>query len=149
MTKYYWLLLPLSFSLIACVGNKAVPNKIFSNAQVQYEAKEAHKIKNRREMEMPSYFLEIEYQPSQSNLNAVQISKISSLFQKLIYPDEYKLYVSFGASDENHDMADTGLLVKRANDIKKRYAGKVKSIQIAYLKNQKPNSVYLRLLNCQ
>ena len=43
-------------------------------------------------------------------------------------------------------MANIALVLKRGQFIKKQYAHKVKSIQIAYLKNQKEDTAHFRLI---
>jgi hypothetical protein len=140
------LLVVVVVTLSGCAYHPLKSSKIFSNAQVQYQARERKNTAKRRNMEMPSYFLELDYAPGQIALNKTQIHKINSVFKKLIYPEEYKLYVSFGSGSDKNQLANLSPIFKRAQDIKRKYENKVGSIQIAYLKNQRPNCIYLRLL---
>ena len=133
-------------SLSGCSIQQTPSNRVFSNAQVQYQAKDRKNLTQKRNMEMPSYFLELDYEPGQIALNKAQINKINSVFKKLIYPEEYKLYVSFGSNGDTNQLANLSPVFKRAQDIKKRYGKKVASIQSAYLKNQRPNCIYLRFM---
>lgn len=128
-------------------GQTISSDKVFSNAQIQYQAREEKKaLSNKRAMEMPSYFLDLEYEPSQITLNKTQVHKIDSMLRKIVYPEEYKLYISFGVGDDESQLGDLALIYKRARDIKQQCSKKIKNIKIAYLKNQKSDSVYLRLL---
>jgi len=128
-----------------CVNQTDNTAKVFTNAQIQYQSQEPHSIIRKRDMAMPSYFFVIDYEPSQITLNKMQEKRMEAVFKKLIYPEEYKLYVSFGA-DKNDKLANLGPVLKRAQDIRRKYTGKLKSIQIAYIKNQKPDSAYFRLI---
>ena len=96
---------------------------------------------------MPSYFIDLNYDPTQTQLNPTQINKVEHIFKKLIYPEEYTLYASFGANTEGEQITNLGPVFKRAQDLKTRYSKRVKKIKIVFLKNQKPNCVYLRLLS--
>ena len=145
MKKYLGLGL-LLLGISSCMDQKVSSDKVFSNAQILYQDREENPGSKRSALEMPSYFLEMEYDAKQTKLNPTQIKKIEKLFTKLIYPEEYKLYVSFGARTKGSQMADLSKVFKRAQDIKVRYGKRVKQLKIVYLKNQKPNCVYLRLL---
>ena len=127
--------------LSGCVSHPPSAAHVFSNAQIQYETKDSNTAARKRDTEMPSYYFTINYEPNQIALTKKQEEKMQSVFKKLIYPEEYKLYVSFGASDNK-----LSPVLKRAQCIKTNYAGKLKSIQIAYFKNQTPNSAYFRLI---
>ncbi len=133
--------------LCACVSKPPRSDKVFSNAQILYSEKEKNSILKRRNMEMASYFMELDYAPNQTTLNKAQINKIESVFNKLIYPEEYKLYVSFGADNADSQLASLAPIFKRAEDIKRNYGGRVKNLQIAYIKNQKSNIAFLRLMS--
>lgn len=132
--------------LLSSCANQLSSHKIFSNAQVQYQARERSATSKRSSMEMPSYFFELEYEPTQIALNKAQIKKIDSVFKKLVYPEEYKLYVSFGNGFANNGIQNLSPIIKRAEDIKRQYSKKVREIRIVYLKNQKPDCAYFRLL---
>jgi hypothetical protein len=135
--------LPILLLLLSgCVNHPPNAAHVFSNAQIQYQSKDSNTIARKRDTEMPSYYFTINYEPNQIVLNKKQEQKIATVFKKLIYPEEYKLYVSFGAGgDDNISPA-----LKRAQYIKTTYAGKLKAVQIAYFKNQTPNSAYFRLI---
>lgn len=141
-----WLWLILFFGLSACTGKPPASDKVFSNAQILYQAKEKNSISKRRNMEMASYFIELNYSPGQTDLNPLQINKIDAVFKKLVYPEEYKLYMSFGSGDEQNHYTSVGPMMKRAQDIKLKYGKRVKSVHVAYLKNQKSNVAFLRLI---
>lgn len=95
---------------------------------------------------MPSYFLDLDYEPRQTHLTHMQIKKVEHIFKKLVYPEEYSLYASFGANTKGTEITSLGTIFKRAQDLKTRYGKRVQKIKVVYLKNQKPNCVYLRLL---
>lgn len=132
--------------LYGCAGKPPSSDKVFSNAQILYQAKEKTSMAKRRNMEMASYFIELDYSPEQTTLTKAQVNKIARVFKKLIYPEEYKLYVSFGDGDESSQFSSLGPRFKLAQDIKRKYGNQVKSVQIAYLKNQKPNVAFFRLI---
>lgn len=144
MTRLLWLIVILCLS--ACANQQLSSNKIFSNAQVRYQAKERTALSKRSHMEMPSYFFELEYESGQIALNKAQINKIDSVFKKLIYSDEYKLYVSFGTGNSGNKLKSLSPIIKRAEDIKRRYSKQVREVHIVYLKNQKLDCAYFRLL---
>lgn len=144
MARLGWLILVLWLS--GCVNKPPRSDKIFSDAQILYQTKEKNSIANRRNMEMASYFIELDYNSDQTALSKAQINKIESVFKKLVYPEEYKLYVSFGADNKNNQFANLTPIFKRAQDLKIKYGDKVKSIRIAYVKNQKSNIAFLRLM---
>jgi hypothetical protein len=146
MMKNYVGFLALLVFITGCTGHKVTTDKVFSNAQIMYQVKEQNPSKKSSELAMPSYFLDLEYDPKQTKLNKVQAKKIENLFPKLVYPEEYKLYASFGANIEGSQIANLAPIFKRAQDIKARYGKRVKEVKIVYLKNQKPDCVYLRLL---
>lgn len=143
MIRMVWLIVIM---LLSACANQLNSNRIFSNAQVQYQAKERSVISKRSSMEMPSYFFELEYEPTQIALTKAQIKKIDSVFKKLIYPEEYKLYVSFGNGYANNGIKNLSPIIKRAENIKRNYSKKVRDIRVVYLKNQKPDCAYFRLL---
>lgn len=97
-------------------------------------------------LQMPSYFLELEYEQGQTNLSPAQVKKVEAMLKKIVYPDEYKIYASFGSSGEKNQVVNLAPVFKRAEDIKSRYSKRVKEVKVAYLKNQKPDCVYIRLL---
>lgn len=132
--------------LSGCTGHKVASDKVFSNAQILYQMKEESPGAKKAVLAMPSYFIDIEYEPQQTKLNPAQLKKIEAIFTKLVYPEEYKMYASFGANTDASQLASLGPVFKRAQDIKARYGKRVKEIKIVYLKNQKPNCVYIRLL---
>ena len=140
------LVLIVIFFLSACTNSKINSDRIFSNAQVLYQKKEQNAHVKETELQMPSYFLELEYKHDQTRLSDKQIKKIETIFKKLVYPDEYRMYASFGANVANNQMASFSNVFKRAADIKKRYGKRVKEVKVAYLKNQKSDCVYIRLL---
>ena len=145
MVWWIWLLFALSLS--GCVTQPSA-DKIFSNAQVRYDFDEdKNALKNKREMEMPSYFLELEYETAQTELSPAQVNKINAMIGKIVYPEEYKLYISFGAGGNKGEVKSLASVFKRAQDIRNKCKNKgVKNIKIVYLKNQKPDCVYLRLI---
>ncbi|MFA6303018.1 MAG: hypothetical protein WC627_07785 [Legionella sp.] len=145
MMKYAGLALLLLF-ITACSGHKVKSAQVFSNAQIMYQEKDNNAVAKKTALQMPSYFLDIEYNPKQTKLSTAQAKKIDSVFAKLIYPEEYRLYASFGANTNSTHLANLGPIFKRAEDLKKRYGKQVKEIKVVYLKNQKPDCVYLRLL---
>lgn len=145
MKKYAGLLI-LLLCVTGCASHKVKSTQVFSNAQVLYKKKDTNVASKKTALEMPSFFLDIEYDPQQTKINAAQAKKVEAIFKKLIYPEEYKLYASFGAGTDGSKLSSLGPVLKRAQDIKARYGKKVKDIKIVYLKNQKPDCVYLRLL---
>jgi hypothetical protein len=132
--------------ITSCTGQKITSDKVFSNAQILYQVKEENSGSKKGALEMPSYFIDLEYEPQQNKLNQTQANKVEKIFPKLVYPEEYKLYASFGAATEGTQIASLSTVFKRAQDLKTRYGKRVKEIKIVYLKNQKPDCVYLRLL---
>lgn len=143
--KKYLAFVTVLFCLSGC-SHKVSSDKVFSNAQILYQAKETNPAAKKTALAMPSYFIDIEYDPQQIQLNPAQIQKVERIFAKLIYPEEYRLYVSFDAPTQGSQIKQLGNVFKRAEYIKKHYGKRVKEIKIVYLKNQKPNCVYLRLL---
>lgn len=129
-----------------CTNQHISSDKVFSNAQILYHDKEENTNARRSALEMPSYFLDLEYRPTQTKLNSMQIKKVERIFKKLVYSDEYTLYASFGANTQGIQITGLRPLFKRAQDLKIRYGTRVKKIKIVYLKNQQPNCVYLRFL---
>ncbi len=154
MSRFIWLsqrcvvkfIFAIFCLLSSCALHQPEVDKIFSNAQVQYQTRGEKTLANRRGIEMPSYFIDLEFDPKQTKLNKVQLAKIDAVFKKLIYPEDYKLYVSFGAAGDDDTIDNIRPILKRAEEIKKKFNGKVKDVQISYLKNQKSNGAYLRLL---
>ena len=144
MKKTLWLVIVLGLS--ACTNPKINSDRVFSNAQILYQKKEPNTHIKEASLQMPSYFMELTYEQGQTKLSAEQVKKVETMFKKLVYPDEYQLYATFGSSNTKSQIADLAPLFKRAEDIKKRYSKKVKDVKVAYLKNQKPDCVYLRLL---
>lgn len=140
-----WIVI-CSILLCGCVNEPRNVAKVFSNAQVQYQAQEPEAQSRKKNTEMASYFFNLDYKPQQESLNKHQKNKIDLALKKLIYPEEYKLYVTLGAGD-GQKMAQLTSVLKRAQNIRKQYAGKVKSIEIAYIKQQKPDSAYFRLIS--
>lgn len=138
-------ILPFFLLLLSgCVSHPPTAANVFSNAQIQYQSKDSNTIARKRDTEMPSYYFTINYEPNQIALNKKQEKKIEAVFKKLVYPEEYKLYVSFGLEVDN--TSNLSPVLKRAQFIKTSYAAKLKSIQIAYFKNQTPNSAYFRFI---
>ncbi len=142
--RFGWVVL-LLLCLSGCVSKPTSSDKVFSNAQILYQVKDRQNLANKGDIEKASYFLVLEYQPDQIVLSQAQIKKIDSVFKKLIYSEEYKLYVSFGGASVDNLALLTPLL-KRAQEIKNRYGKRVNGIQIAYLKNQKSNVAFFRLM---
>lgn len=143
-SQKHLLCLPfLLFNLMGCTTQPPNSAKIFSNAQVQYHTQKPASLARTNEMLMPNYFFDIEYKAQQIALNKAQEKKMESVFKKLVYPEEYKLYITLGAGET----ANLTPMLKRAQYIKQKYAGKLKAIEIAYIKNQKPNSAYFRLIS--
>lgn len=135
----------LVLCLSGCTNSKITSDKVFTNAQVLYQEKE-HANSKQMALQMPSYFLDLEYAQGQTKLSTTQIKKIDTLLKKLDYPDEYRIYASFGANGSKNQVAYLADILKRGDDLKKRYGNKVKKVKIVYLKNQRPDSVYIRLL---
>lgn len=144
--KQYLCFFLIMVCLTSCSRQKISSDKVFSNAQILYQDKDENQRSKKGALEKPSYFIDLEYDPQQTKLNAAQINKIEKIFPKLVYPEEYRLYASFGANTEGTHMKSLSRVFKRAQDLKSRYGKRVKEIKIVYLKNQKPNCVYLRLL---
>jgi hypothetical protein len=145
MINLRWLV--VAFFLSGCTTQHMSADKVFSNAQVQYQLKANKKeLTEKRAMEMPSYFLDLEYESFHATLNEMQYHQIDLMLKKILYPDEYKFYISFGVGGSNSQMSNLALVYKRAQDIKHRFGSRIKHIKIAYLKNQKTDTVYLRLL---
>jgi hypothetical protein len=134
------------FCLCACVNSGVQSDKVFTTAQILYQQKDAGSKTKEAALQMPSYFLDLEYSAGQTQLSAAQLQKVDALLKKLDYPDEYKIYASLGAGGSNDQVSNLAPILKRAEDIKKRYSHQVKEVKVAYLKNQKPDSVYIRLL---
>ncbi|KTD04752.1 hypothetical protein OQJ19_07995 [Fluoribacter gormanii] len=144
MKKELWLV--VLFGLSACTNSKISSDRVFSNAQVLYQKKEQNSHVKQAALQMPSYFLELEYEQGQTNLSPAQVKKVEAMLKKIVYPDEYKIYASFGSSGEKNQVVNLAPVFKRAEDIKSRYSKRVKEVKVAYLKNQKPDCVYIRLL---
>ncbi|PWY55686.1 hypothetical protein DGG96_10355 [Legionella qingyii] len=144
MKKELWLV--VLFGLSACTNSKISSDRVFSNAQVLYQKKEQSSHDKQAALQMPSYFIELEYEQGQTNLSPAQVKKVDAMLKKIVYPDEYKIYASFGSSGEKNQVVNLAPVFKRAEDIKSRYSKRVKEIKVAYLKNQKPDCVYIRLL---
>lgn len=145
MKKYLGFIF-IMVCITSCTGQKISSDKVFSNAQILYQVKEENSGAKKGAVEMPSYFIDLEYDPQQTKLNPAQIKKVEKIFPKLVYPEEYRLYASLGAVTEGAQISSLSTVFKRGQDLKARYGLRVKEIKIVYLKNQKPNSVYLRLL---
>lgn len=147
LSKKHIVCIPfLLFALSGCTTQPPNSAKIFSNAQVQYHTQKPASLARTNELLMPNYFFDIEYKSKQIALNKAQEQKMESVLKKLVYPEEYKLYISLGAGEHGLSENLTPML-KRAQYIKQKYAGKLKAIEIAYIKNQKPNSAYFRLIS--
>jgi hypothetical protein len=142
--KKIWMCLCV-VPLAGCVTKPPSSASVFANAQAHYLSKESDSMVRKRDLQMPSYFFNTEYKQHQVELTASQENRINSLLKKSIYPEEYKLYVSFGLGNENN-VNQLKLSMKRGEFIKARYAGKVKKIQIAYIKNQQSDTAYFRLI---
>lgn len=140
------LIIFLCMSLISCAINGGVPsNKVFTQAQIQFESKrDGQKIVNVAGL-MPSYFSDIKYEPSQTGLTEEQVNTIGLLFSKVDYPDEYVLYISLGTKNTK-DYKRIDIVTQRAKNLKKMLSKKVKEIHVAILPNQEEDSAYLRLL---
>lgn len=132
--------------LCACMNPEVKSDKVFTTAQILYQNKQKTATNKEAALQMPSYFIDLEYTSGQTKLSAAQSKKIDALLSKLDYPDEYRIYASLGAGSSDNAIPNLAPVFKRANDIKSRYGAKVKEVKVAYLKNQKPDSVYIRLL---
>lgn len=139
--------LPILLLLVLFCGCTKPPStaQIFSNAQVQYQTKDQSALVRKRDMEMPSYYFEMLYEPKQIALNSSQEKKIEAILKKLVYPEEYQLYVSFGTGQTNN-LSHLNPVLKRAEFIKTKYGANFKAVKIAYLKNQTRDSAYFRLI---
>lgn len=131
--------------LTGCVTKPPSSASVFANAQAHYLSKESDSMVRKRDLQMPSYFFNTEFKPNQIELTALQENKINALLKKSIYPEEYKLYVSFGLGNESN-VNQLKQAMKRGEYIKAHYAEKVKKIQIAYIKNQQSDTAYFRLI---
>lgn len=88
----------------------------------------------KRDLQTLAVIFNTEYRQHQVELTASQENRINSLLKKSIYPEEYKLYVSFGLGNENN-VNQIKLSMKRGEFIKSAICRKVKNTNCIHKKS--------------
>lgn len=133
--------------LTGCSKNQDVdPLKVLSQAQTQIKALSYSEDYKKTAQIMPSYFLELEYEVSQKKLTNTQSNRVKKFLLKPDYIDEYTLYLTLGLNTTKSKTEALSKAYSRAVELKQRYLGELKKIEIAFLSSQKIDTAYFRFI---